>query len=1094
MQTFVSGLESVLNAFDTFLLSGEVYIHLGITDASLSYSSSPLSLLPALQAWKSRLVFLCRVCRLDFEINHSCPLPSCFYHQSTSPLTASPVWNYHEHVTHARRERERLNSEGRSETTERQDISTWWSFPRGSALLGWLFDHTAALQAEAPYTRSPPDFLPPEALMFPNFPLSSVPRPVDFNSPLSLCGEERHRCWSISSELLRQAMTPLLHFLHMWSFCAALHDPCGEFVMPHTGRCMYTGAASGSVLLTEGILRPGVYAASPMFVPDHRGSATRFSPSSVRDVVASNRVSGGRSMSDLTGVQDNREAALLGFFSSATLARNPCVSFSEGRDASELAAAVAGAAKIKFVFPPFLQSLQQEIHKTGLLLYILLLASPEAFVAASLATTGGPLSQGGCTYTPQRESCQAVARRGESGQGNSSPDEEEKFSAPAFAAPSVSIQDFWKSFDSPFSGLKGSDQSMLLDRRPSFHAPPAPSPQVFEASVDTSRHPSAHPSRQRGSSMNAVEARYSCKRRENPLYTLSVPHVSDCANSRHDENTHGDSLSRFKREGRRTDCERRERQEEARQSRHRVFTSLPQARNSHFLISFSLDYTILRRLEITYSVVEAEAMTRVQYYLGREETSYFLLQQAKQEETKQLRELVRHRVRLHQQHQLLQLQRARVCRYLSLAATAALADPESITSPEQLLREINRQKRLGQRALLDTQLTEKKKDRAAAGAFQEEEKTGRMISSPLPGSRDSLHLSPSERHHREEYEETKSFLESQLRLQRLELEKLDLQLQEIRELQRQQQLREQSLRDASHQGGYPSYSKGGKASGSLRLHRPSSSKLQEMRLCKGLDDAQAAVDTVTKATEQAEIAATMVKNRLANIVASRQDEKRRRAEGSTRSELTPPRRTFEGGVKILQPPGGNATIGEFLSQGSQENQGKNPENQSSQNRDGDMIQPLQDLSPLQPTARCEEKGVVSEETPGDQDRREGETSSRTGAEEKGHAKEIQTENSGDTESHRVAPALRVGDERSGGGPALDNTDEKKEIERVVAMREVKDDGTLDLSHQKVPGLSAQENQADSLSSSIVQEKPFLSNERGKPREQERSSAVLEFAP
>ncbi|PHJ25666.1 spc97 spc98 family [Cystoisospora suis] len=1084
MQTFVSGLDSILNAFDTFLLSGEVYIHLGITDASLGYSFSPLSLLPALQAWKSRLVFLCRVCRLDFEISRSCPLPSCFSHRSTTPLTASPVWNYHEHLTHARQERERLNSEGRCETNERQDFSTrWWSFPRGSALLGWLFDHTAALQAEAPYTRSPPDFLPLEALMFPEFPLSSIPRSVDFRSPLSLCGEERHRCWSISSELLRQAMTPLLHFLHMWSFCATLHDPGGEFVIPHTGRCMYTDAASGSVLLTEGILRPGVYA-SPMFYPDHRTSATMFSPSTVRDVVASNRVSGRSMKGDLTGVEESREGALLRFFPSATLARKPCVSSSEGRDdASELAAAVGGAAKIKFVFPPFLQSLQQEIHKTGLLLYILLLASPEAFVAASLATTGGLLSQGGRTFTSQRESSQIVAPMDESRKGNSSFNDGEKLSMPAFAAPSVSVEDFWKSFDSPFSRLKRSDQSMLLDGRPSVDRPLSPSPpvfspQIFDSPLDTSRHSSTQPPGQRGNSMNASS---SPSRKESPpVYTLSVRHVSDCmSNSRHDGNMHGDCLRRLEREGRRSDCERREGQEEAKQSRHRVFASLSQGSNSHFLISFSLDYTILRHLESTYSVIEAEAMSRVQYYLAREEASYLLLQQAKQEETKQLRELVRHRVRLHQQHQLLQLQRARVCRYLSLAATAALADPESINSPEQLLREINRQKRLGQRALLDTQLMEKNKDRAvvAASSQQEEKKIGgRMVASPsLPGSRDSLHLSPSERHHREEYEETKSFLESQLRLQRLELEQLDLQLQEIRELQRQQQLREQSLRDASHQGS-PFYTKGGKASRSLRLHRPSSSKLQEMRLNKGLDVAQAAVDTVTKAMEQAEIAATMVKNRLEKNFSSPQDEKRRREEGLIRSELTPTRCSFEGGVKILQPPGGNATIGEILSQGAQENQRKNPESQMSHNLDGDVIQPLQDRSHLQLTARCAEKGIIFEETPGDtQALREGQTSSGTRPQEKGDPKEGQTENSGDTEIHRVASTLAVGDERRGGG-ALDKTDEEKKIERVVTMRTAKDDGTLVVSLQKVPRMP--ENQADSLSSPTTQDKASTVNEGG----------------
>lgn len=932
MQTFVSGLDSLLNAFDTFLLSGEVYVHLGITDSSLSYAFSPLSLLPALQAWKTRLVFLCRLCRLDFEMT-LCPLPCCFSHQSIATRAGTSTPGHRNHRKNAPAQGERPSScrgqEGKANI--RQEVSTWWSFPRGSALLGWLFDHTAALQAEAPYTRPPRGFLPLEALMFPQFALDSLPRPTSVGYPLPLCGEERHSCWSISSELLGEAMAPLLHFLHMWSFCATLHDPCGEFVQLRADSCTYTGTASS---LTEGLLWSGASGFAAVASPLPRASAARFFPSAVREVVRSEDVSG-RVTGDWTGLDQYKEGASPGLFSSPRVARKLSGSFSGAREESELAAAVGHAARIRFVLPAFLESIQQEIHKTGLLLYILLLASPDAFAAASLAASNSLSAKGRCTYTPPGERFQALSSTDQERKGGGSRPGD--LSVPAFGAPSASVEDFWRSFDSPLSRSKGGHQVMALGGL-SVGPPSDPCPMLSSRvqPLDNAEY-TVLPQRTPESSLGASETERQSSRNENSANALSVIPAPRCcgdaiapsqpmanhgtdlterglvsrgpcapptwasrAHAWSEENTDR-GWSRFPVRSRRG-TERRD-LFDPRAMQSKRFFSFPEARQRDLLIQFSLDHAVLRRVEGTYCAVEAEAMRRVHRYFAKEERAFLLLQRARQEETRQTRELVRHRVRLHQQHQLLQLQRARVCRYLSLAATAALADPDSIQTPEQLLREINRQKKLGQRALLDTQLMDKA--RVVAEQESQERKRRTTLSSCGSGSHYEAHRSPADLRHRAEYEETKSFLESQLRLQRLELEKLDLQLQEIRELQRQQHLREQSLRDVVNQGARCRYTGGRPSSRS----RPGSSKLQEARMHRGIDDAQAAVDTATAALEKAELAAAKMKKGVQEP--SRADEQGQRAEGSPRSEAA--RCGVGGGVRILQPPGGNATVGEILS-------------------------------------------------------------------------------------------------------------------------------------------------------------------------------------
>ncbi|KYF43866.1 Spc97/Spc98 family protein [Toxoplasma gondii ARI] len=359
---FVTAVETVLSDFDAFLLSGEVYAHLSPGASSsaacatyrasslgelsssctaFSFVSSPLGLLPRLREWKTRIVFLARICRLDFP------------REASSRERHRPRERF-ENLSREERNTgtASLGSQLTEKSQQRRDASTrsrllqrctdtWWSFPRGSSLLDRIFFFASSVQSEAVYTPQPRGFLSLESLLFSNSQLRTNGR---FCRGTEKSGSSS-LCWTLAVHLLLHCMSPLLNFLENWVFKANMSDPADEFLRASPG-ALSTVSSPALECMSSRIFRssgPGDFCGGAL--PPRDGEVSCACVSSL-------------------------------------FSEEPA----QPRWADTAARVVGEASQATFVLPSFLLSVQQEIHNSGLLLLILLHASPEAFRAASLAS------------------------------------------------------------------------------------------------------------------------------------------------------------------------------------------------------------------------------------------------------------------------------------------------------------------------------------------------------------------------------------------------------------------------------------------------------------------------------------------------------------------------------------------------------------------------------------------------------------------------------------------------------------------------------------------------------------------------------------
>nr|CEL65620.1 TPA: hypothetical protein BN1204_014600 [Neospora caninum Liverpool] len=626
---FVAAVESVLSDFDAFLLSDEVYVHLRPGDnpssafpsspfpthnssATLSsFPSSPLALLPCLREWKTRIVFLARICCLDFPEEASSRIdpaprePPEAVFRSAGKRTGTALF-----LVEKKNQQRREEANGSCMLLRCTD--TWWAFPRGSSLLERIFSFASSVQSEAVYTPHPRGFLSLENLLF------STGRQRRHAEGTFCGGINRNSaasplCWSLALHLLLQSMSPLLEFLENWVFRANVYDPGDEFLRPLPG-----------------------------------GSPSRF-PSLTLGCTYRRRLTD-------SGHADSRVGCLWPLEDEANGA---CVSsFFSDEDAQQrwsdrAAGAVGAASQVNFVLPSFLLSIQQEIHKTGLLLLILLHASPEAFQAASLATSFSRSSSPSFSSFPSAASTSMAASTslapslaGESVKCESVPPkpEAEPATAPdpaaasvlAFAVPSLTLEGF----------------SRTLDMRNGMTSRSFFSSHVQPFASLLASAPAASPS------LPGSEAALAC------ASSVSFPFA------------------------------------EAKQAR-------TGGRRGPGVLEFSVFLRELLRVEQKYRGLRALGLTRVWCLVEAQQVCVQLREAAREEQFRRARAFLHQRIRLSHQTQLLQLQRARLSREM-IRAAAALASQKTTSCPSltDVWREVAKRQKEEQKSVLDRQRQE----------------------------------------------------------------------------------------------------------------------------------------------------------------------------------------------------------------------------------------------------------------------------------------------------------------------------------------------------------------------------------------------------
>ncbi|CBZ51666.1 conserved hypothetical protein [Neospora caninum Liverpool] len=410
-----------------------------------------------------------------------------------------------------------------------------------------------------------------------------------------------------------RSMSPLLEFLENWVFRANVYDPGDEFLRPLPG-----------------------------------GSPSRF-PSLTLGCTYRRRLTD-------SGHADSRVGCLWPLEDEANGA---CVSsFFSDEDAQQrwsdrAAGAVGAASQVNFVLPSFLLSIQQEIHKTGLLLLILLHASPEAFQAASLATSFSRSSSPSFSSFPSAASTSMAASTslapslaGESVKCESVPPkpEAEPATAPdpaaasvlAFAVPSLTLEGF----------------SRTLDMRNGMTSRSFFSSHVQPFASLLASAPAASPS------LPGSEAALAC------ASSVSFPFA------------------------------------EAKQAR-------TGGRRGPGVLEFSVFLRELLRVEQKYRGLRALGLTRVWCLVEAQQVCVQLREAAREEQFRRARAFLHQRIRLSHQTQLLQLQRARLSREM-IRAAAALASQKTTSCPSltDVWREVAKRQKEEQKSVLDRQRQE----------------------------------------------------------------------------------------------------------------------------------------------------------------------------------------------------------------------------------------------------------------------------------------------------------------------------------------------------------------------------------------------------
>ncbi|PFH34855.1 hypothetical protein BESB_068880 [Besnoitia besnoiti] len=634
-----------------------------------------------------------------------------------------------------------------------------WVFPRGSKLLDRVFLFAASVQADAAYTPRPLGFLSLDDLLLG----SETPRVRARGASPSPSR------WDVALHLLLLTMSPLLHFLENWVFRARFYDPCEEFI--YQGPPPFSAAAAASSSL-----------------PDAGG--------------------------------------ILGMVSAAGGGHSECVSFlfsaeaGEGteRSASEGAAAVAAAAQTNLALPSFLVSIQQEIHRAGLLLFILRQASPKAFQAASLATPAlSPSSPSLHSDEPASSPSSFVSFGPAQG-----PTQASSSAVSAFSAPSLSIESFARSLDSRqltsvSSFLSPAPGSALLPLTRAL--PPcaelASSLLLPRDSLSVSLCPSL-------SSFACAVA---------PRFALSQA-ASSAASARACPFTAAEARTGFR------------------------------ASADAGVLEFSVFFRDLVRVESKVRRLFAGGLQRVWRLVEAQQLHVQQVDDARQAHWRRARGLLHRRIQLSHQTQLLQMRRAHLsCEIIRAAAALASQRSTPCSSLTDVWRRVLKKQKEAQRQALD-----------------EQQRDARARAESLPEA-----IGDDNGRGRQEWIQAE--LERRLKLQRVEYEQLELKLEQLKQLQR----------EISRACCEPYVPPGGAAA-----HRRQAAKSQfEAKKLKA---------GVAQAEHEVEAAAAALVSAQLMLERSRERARAR----SMEERLQQGREHRDRGLKILQPPGGAATIGGLL--------------------------------------------------------------------------------------------------------------------------------------------------------------------------------------